>query len=232
MIYLQHRNRKLTNYEKKGIVAIVLLSICSCVFWLLYFQQDLAMIIYMDKYVNTQIGPVVLAPHHLTVTWNSLLCIILNLLAARLWEHLSKRPQGDISIFKKVVGAFALLGGAYFLLAMMELNRGLQSGPNVKANAIWIVGFEVLLTMAEICFSPLGVSFVNKVAPRKYISLLMGVWSMSTFIATFINGFVERYIEKWGILTILIFFAILSFIIAICIAFFNNSLNSLVEDNK
>ena len=59
-------------------------------------------------------------------------------------------------------------------LALMDIVRGAG-----KAHFLWICLFGVLITCGEICFSPLGNSFVSKFAPKKYLSLLMGIWTMA-----------------------------------------------------
>ena len=117
------------------------------------------------------------SPAHLTTTWNGLLCIVLSLAAAKLWAKLAKRPQGDLSMFSKITLAFVFLGISYIMLVMTELTRGVGAPSSVKGNVMWIFLFGIFLTIGEICFSPLGNSFVSKYAPKKYLSVLMGVWT-------------------------------------------------------
>ena len=51
-------------------------------------------------------------------------------------------------------------------------------------------------TMGELCLSPTGLSFVTKASPAKWVSFLMGVWFLSSFIANLGGGMVAGYIEK------------------------------------
>lgn len=239
VIGMAHKEKKsekstapLTSKEKKGVLAIVLVSFVSIIFWLAYYQQDLALTIYMAKYVNMNIGGFTLAPQHVTTSWNGLLCIFLSLAAAKLWAKLAKRPQGDLSMFQKVTLSFVFLGLSYVVLIIMEVLRGVGSSDANQASVLWLLLFGVFLTFGEICFSPLGNSFVSKFAPKKYLSLLMGVWTFATFVATKVNGYVQGFVEKLGIFTIFVTFAVVSAICAVVMFLVTKPLNKLVEDEK
>lgn len=218
----------LTKQEKNGVVAIILVSLISVIFWLAYYQQDLALTIYMDKYVNLSVFGVTITPPIVTTTWNGLLCIFLSLAAAKLWAKLAKRPQGDLSMFQKVAMSFVFLGLAYVLLIVMEFTRGVGADATHKASVYWLFAFGIFLTFGEICFSPLGNSFVSKFAPKKYLSLLLGVWTFATFIATKLNGYFQGFVEKLGIFKIFVTFGIISFICAVIMFALVKPMNKLV----
>lgn len=222
----------LTAREKKGVLAIVLVSFISIIFWLAYYQQDLALTIYMDKFVNMNLGSFKLTPPLVTTSWNGLLCIFLSLAAAKLWAKLAKRPQGDLSMFQKVAMSFVFLALSYVVLIVMEVLRGVGSSEASQASVIWLLLFGVFLTLGEICFSPLGNSFVSKFAPKKYLSLLMGVWTFATFVATKLNGYFQGFVEKLGIFTIFVTFAVVSAICAVIMFVITKPLNKLVEENE
>lgn len=222
----------LTKNEKKRVAAIVFVSFVSIIFWLFYYQQDIALTIYMDKYVNMTLGGFTFAPQHLSTTWNGLLCIFLSLAASKLWFKLSQRPQGDLSMFQKVTISFIFLGVSYVVLIAMELSRGVGADTSHQASVLWLFLFGLLLTIGEICFSPLGNSFVSKFAPKKYFSLLMGIWTFATFVASKLNGYIQGFVEKLGIYNIFVTFAIVSFVVAVIMFLLTKPLNKLVEDDE
>ena len=82
--------------------AIILVSALSVIFWLFYYQQDLALVIYMTDYVKMSLGSFEIAPSWITTTWNGLLCVALGGIMAAIWKKLAERPQGDMNMFKKV----------------------------------------------------------------------------------------------------------------------------------
>lgn len=219
----------LTSNEKKRVVAIVFISFISIIFWLFYYQQDTVLSIYMVEKVDMSMGGVTLTPQHITTSWNGLLCIFLSIGAAKLWYKLSQRPQGDLSMFQKVTLAFLFLGVSYLVLVGMEISRGIGAPNSQKVSVVWLLVFGVLLTLGEICFSPLGNSFVSKFAPKKYFSLLIGVWTFATFAASILNGYTQGIVEKLGFFPVVVTFAVVSFISAFIMFVLTKPLNKMVE---
>lgn len=217
----------LTTLQKKNVLAILLVSLFSVVFWLAYYQQDIFLTFYIRDNVMRTVGGFELSPAHLTTTWNGLLCIFMSLAAAKLWEKLANRPKGDLSMFQKVTLSFVFLGLSYGALALMDIVRGAG-----KAHFLWICLFGVLITCGEICFSPLGNSFVSKFAPKKYLSLLMGIWTMASFVASTINGEIMKLVEKMGDFNIMLAFMIISFVCAIVMFFLIKPLNGLTSEGE
>ena len=60
----------------------------------------------------------------------------------------------------------------------------------------WLVAAYTFHTFAELCLSPIGLSFVSKLAPLKYTSLLMGVWFFGTAIAEFLAGQLAAFTDR------------------------------------
>lgn len=220
----------LTKVEKKKMWAIIFVSFVSIIFWLFYYQQDIALTIYMTEFVNLKAGNFDIAPSYITTTWNGVLCVVLSLVAAKLWAKLSERPQGDLSMFQKVTLSFVFLGIAYVVLVAMETVRGVGAPSTSKVSSIWLFVFGIFLTIGEICFSPLGNSFVSKNAPKKYLSLMMGVWIIATFAATKINGYTTAFVESLGIYKIFVTFTIVSFVMVAILFLMTKTLNKLLED--
>ena len=84
---------------------------------------------------------------------------------------------------------------------------GLEQGQRVSPN--WLVSTYLVLTFGELLLSPMGISFVSKVAPPKYKGLMMGGWFVATAIGNFlvaIPGFLwgnVPLVVVWGVLVAL-----------------------------
>lgn len=222
----------LTKLEKYRVLAIVLVSLFSVLFWLFYYQQDLALVIYMTDYVNMNIGSFAIPPSWITTTWNGLLCVILGGVMAAVWKKMAARPQGDLNMFKKVGISFLFVGLAFTIMVVCEVFRGVGADTNVKTSVIFPFLFATVITTGEMCFSPLRNSFVSKYAPKKYLSLLMGVIAVSTFVANKLSPFVQAFIEKFDVFRVFLGIAILLFVCAGLIFLTNKKLNSLVEGEE
>lgn len=81
-------------------------------------------------------------------------------------------------------------------MVLCELFRGVGADASVKASVLWPILFSAVITIGEMCFSPLRNAFVSKYAPKKYLSLLMGVIAVSTFVANKLSPYVQAFIEK------------------------------------
>jgi len=87
------------------------------------------------------------------------------------------------SPFKQAIGLFMLSLG-YLVIALGV--KGLE--PGVKVSMMWLAGLYTIHTLGELALSPIGLSMVNKLAPVKFASLLMGVWFLSTSAANKFAG--------------------------------------------
>ena len=222
----------LTKLERNRMIAIILVSALSVIFWLFYYQQDLALVIYMTDYVKMSIGSFDIPPSWVTTTWNGLLCVVLGGVMAAIWKKLAERPQGDMNMFKKVALGFLFVGLAFGVMVVCELVRGVGVDASVKASVFWPFLFVTVITIGEMCFSPLRNAFVSKYAPKKYLSLLMGVIAISTFGANKLSPFVQAFIEKFDVFPVFVGITVIMLVFTALIFLANKKLNSLVEGKE
>jgi POT family proton-dependent oligopeptide transporter len=67
--------------------------------------------------------------------------------------------------------------------------KGLQ--PGVKVSMFYLVALYFFHSYGELCLSPIGLSLVNKLAPVKFASLLMGVWFLANAAANYLAGYMS-----------------------------------------
>ena len=70
------------------------------------------------------------------------------------------------------------------------------SATGAKVSMLWLVATYAFCTLGELTLSPTGLSFVTKAAPVKYVSLLMGIWFISSFMANLGGGIVASYVKQ------------------------------------
>lgn len=221
----------LTALEKKRVVAIVLVSALSVIFWLFFYQQDLALTIYMTEYVNMHVGSFEVPPSWITTTLNGILCVALGGIMAAIWRKLSERAQGDLDMFQKVGLGFLFLGISFGIIVFAEMVRGIGAPATEKVSVLWMVLFSVALTVGEMCFSPLRNAFVSKYAPKKLLSVLMGVITISTFFASKLSPYVQVLIEKVDLFQVLAVIFALLMVCALSMFAGHKKLNKLVEED-
>ena len=185
-----------------------------------------------NYYVKMSIGSFDIPPSWVTTTWNGLLCVVLGGVMAAIWKKLAERPQGDMNMFKKVALGFLFVGLAFGVMVVCELVRGVGADASVKASVFWPFLFVTVITIGEMCFSPLRNAFVSKYAPKKYLSLLMGVIAISTFGANKLSPFVQAFIEKFDVFPVFVGITVIMLVFTALIFLANKKLNSLVEGKE
>jgi dipeptide/tripeptide permease len=158
---------------------------------------------------------------------NGFACIALGPILAMLWNKLSKRPQGDMSMFKKTAWGLSFMAGAYLIFALADATRGAG-----KANLLYLVVFGLLLSLGEMFFSPLGNSFVSKYAPARLLSVMMGVWIVATFFAAKSYGYIYAFMETKNFIAGNIVVAAICIACAVVLFVLNKKLSGLVEEDE
>ena len=113
---------------------------------------------------------------------NALTCVVLGPVLAGVWLKLARRPQGDMSMYKKTGLGCGLLGLAYFVMVFADK----LAGENGQCSVLWIGLVCIMMSVGEMVFSPLGNSFINKLAPAKLLGLLLGTWPVAVFVSQFV----------------------------------------------
>lgn len=110
-----------------------------------------------------------------------------------------------IGMIIAALGFLVLMFGSFGLTAPADL----QANPMSESDMVspyWLINTYLVLTCAELFLSPMGISFVSKVAPPKYKGLMQGGWFAATAIGNYLVGIIGYFWEKvslvalWGIL--------------------------------
>ena len=88
-----------------------------------------------------------------------------------------------------------------------------ETKEETRTSAYWLIFTYLILTFAELLLSPMGISFVSKVAPPKLKGLMMGGWFVATAIGNMlvaVGGFLWAGIPLWSVWTVFIVLCLLS----------------------
>ena len=123
---------------------------------------------------------------------NSLFIILFAPLFSKLWES----KYNPSAAMKFAIGLI-LLGIGFGVLAYgaMAIPSGAEAG-TVRVSMMWLVLAYLLHTLGELVLSPVGLSYVSKLAPAKLVGLMFGLWFTATAIANFAGGMTASYIDK------------------------------------
>ena len=121
---------------------------------------------------------------------NSLYIILLAPLFSKIWAS-KFNPSGPI---KFAIGLI-LLGTGFAFLAFGAWGIPLGA-EQASVSIVWLILAYLFHTMGELCVSPVGLSYVSKLAPIKLVGLMFGFWFVCSAIANYLGGKTGSYIDK------------------------------------
>ncbi|MGL6199930.1 MAG: peptide MFS transporter [Lachnospiraceae bacterium] len=174
----------LTATDKKRVAAIILVTLFSVVFWMVWYLAYMPAYFYFGygngadflNRANWVIGSFNVPTSYFD-SMNAITCIALGPVLGKLWTKLAARPKGDMSMFKKTALGMILVGVSYAAMVIADIIG------NGSTSLVWLAMVSLLMSVGEMVFSPLGNSFITKLAPSKLMGLLLGFWPIAVFFA-------------------------------------------------
>ena len=176
--------------ERGPTATIFVYMLFNAVFWLAFEQAGSSLNLFTDTRTNRMLGT-----FEIPTTWfqsvNAGLIFILAPLFAVIWSALGRRGRDPGQPLKIALGLFFLaLGYVFMVWAGM-----IAAAPGAKASMWFLLATYFWHTVGELCLSPTGLSYVTMAAPTRFVSLLMGIWFISTFMANLGGGIVASNVE-------------------------------------
>ncbi len=163
----------------------------------LFVAAGIAIIVYKMNYLPSEN---IIAPEQFQ-SFNPMFIILLTPIIVGMFGWLNRRGKEPSSPAKIGIG-MVITGVAY--LIMVFAAQGLMSvealggqGSSTTVSPFYLLSTYFTLTIAELHLSPMGLSFVSKVAPPKMKGLMMGGWFGATAVGNYLAGFVGRFYQHW-----------------------------------
>ena len=203
---------------KARIVALCLVFAVVIFFWMAFHQNGLSLTYFADEFTaKSSTGVEGMAFN----VWN-LVCIIFIVYA--LFSLFQSKTGKGPSAPRKIAYGMVVAGLAYCLMAVASFGLPMPQttvGPDGEEVAVHMADVTpqlliytyLILTFAELLLSPMGISFVSKVAPPKYKGLMMGGWFVATAIGNKlvgVGGYLWGNIPLWAVWTVFIALCLVS----------------------
>lgn len=177
----------LTPAEKKRVVYIFILFLGAAMFWSGFEQAGSSLNLFAERLTDRTVFGFE-APASWLQSVNPLFIIILAPVAGSLWVWLGERSP---SIPVKFGSGLALLGCGFFVLAW----GASYTGGGQLVSPTWLIVTYFFHTVGELALSPVGLSSVTKLSPRRLVGQMMGIWFMGTALGNLIAGLVAGRME-------------------------------------
>jgi len=162
----------------------------SIIFWSVYEQQGNTLALWADANTDRMIFGWEM-PASWYQSFNPLMIFMLVPLLNVFWGWQDRHGKEPSSIAKMATGCIML---AAAFLVMVSPARQLAGTP--RASLWWLTACALVLTVGEIYFSPIGLSLVTKIAPARIVSMMMGVWFLSSFFGNYLSGYLGTFWER------------------------------------
>jgi proton-dependent oligopeptide transporter, POT family len=182
----------LNKIEVKRIIILFILFWGAVLFWAGFEQQGSTLQIFADRHTIIPFG----VPSSWFQNFNPFYIITLAPVIGALWVWLEKSNLNPPPLVKFSIGILLLALGYYIMVIGANL-----AITGAKASALFLTFTYLFHTIGELCLSPVGLSAYTKLAPKKYLSQLMGIWFVAAalgnlFAGLFAGGFDEENIAQ------------------------------------
>ena len=202
--YTAEEKRAMAKEIKQRMAALFAVLGIVIFFWLSFHQNGTSLSLFARDFVDTD----TIAPE-IWQAVNPFFVIVLTPLVMLLFSSLSRRGR-EISTPRKIAIGMGLAGVAYLFLCIYCYAAGYPSGEafralplaakeGVKAGPWVLIALYFFLTVAELFISPLGLSFVSKVAPKHLQGLCQGLWLGATAVGNLFLWIGPLMYENWPI---------------------------------
>lgn len=180
-------NKPLTKQEKDRMLVLMLSFIIIIVFWGAFEQAGGLMSLYTDEKIDRNFFGLFEIPASVFQSVNAFFILIFGAAVASFWVMMKKRKKESSSLFKMAIGTI-IMGLGFIMMAMASIEA--SSEPFGKGALYWLILAYLLHTLGELCASPVALSFITKLAPLKYASIMMGVYFAATGFGNKLAGFI------------------------------------------
>jgi len=219
----------LTKIEKDRVIVLFVSFLLVIVFWGAFEQAGGLMNIYAKENTNRM-----LLGWEIPASWfqslNAMFIIFLGTGVAAYWANRKLHSKVSTSLFKMIVGLVVMGMGFFFMTA-----AALEFETSGSSAMYWLVLAYLFHTVGELSISPVALSYITKLAPVKYGSLMMGVYFAMTGFGNKIAGLLGESAEGLGELTVFTGIAVFSVLFGLIVLIFRKKLEILThgsEDNE
>jgi len=215
--------KPLTKIEKDRIIVLFISFLIVIVFWGAYEQAGGLLNLYAKEKTNRMFMGMEV-PASWFQSLSALFIIIIGTTVARFWAKRKLDGKNASSIFKMLIGLIIMGAGFLFMSA-----ASLQFEKEGSSAMYWLIFAYFLNVVGELSLSPVALSFITKLAPVKYASIMMGVYFAMTGIGNKLAGLLGESASHYGEFTIFTGIAVFSILFGLLVMLFRKKLHDLTH---
>ena len=216
-------NKPLTKIEKDRVIVLLLSFLLVVIFWGAYEQAGGLLNLYaLEKTNRVFMGMEVPASWFQSLA--AFFIIIIGTSVARYWANRKLKGKNASSIFKMLTGLIIMGIGFLFMSA-----ASIQFEKEGSSAMYWLVLAYLFHVFGELSLSPVALSFITKLAPVKYASIMMGVYFAMTGIGNKLAGLLGESASHYGEFYIFTGIAVFCILFGLLVMLFRKKLDDLTH---
>lgn len=189
----KEHNKPLTRQEIYNICVIGIVALFVIFFWAAYEQAGVSLTYFVNQQTDRE-----LLGWEIPTSWfqclPAIFCVALAPVMAAIWEWLGKRKLKNGKTLEPSAIQKQAIGLAFLALGYLVIAFGVDDiAPGAKVSMLWITSLYFIHELGELSLSPIGLSMVNRLSPKRFASLMMGIWFMSTAVSNFLAGYLATF---------------------------------------
>lgn len=172
----------LSAVERGRVLAIAILSFAAAMFWGGFEQAGSTLNLFAERYTDRLVGSFEI-PAGWFQSLNAVFIVVLAPVFAGAWVALAARGREPSTPVKFAIGLVTLGVG----FAVLIPAAGFVAGGD-RVLPTWLVTTYLLHTIGELALSPVGLSVTTKLAPRRYVGQMMGIWFLTSALGNLLAG--------------------------------------------
>ncbi len=184
LVYLIYEMTKLTATENKKLVAALIFIFFSIIFWAFFEQSGGSLSLFALYNLNdTLVGISGVDPNVVNNTVNSIFVILFSALIGLVWIWMAKKKVEPNTVIKFGFG-FLFLALAFYVFYATKFFADASGKTSLD---IFTLAY-LIITFGELCLSPIGLSIMTKLAPKKLWGVMMGMWFLGSAYGQYVAG--------------------------------------------
>ncbi|MFN8144165.1 MAG: peptide MFS transporter [Bacteroidia bacterium] len=183
ILYIIFEMTKSTKIEVQKLIAAMVFILFSILFWAFFEQSGGSLSLFARYSVNNNLIGVTADPNEINNAVNALFVILLSPVVGLIWLWMNKRKLEPNTVVKFGLG-FIFLALAFYVFYS---SRFFINAENKTSLNIFTLAYLVI-TVGELCLSPIGLSIMTKLSPKRLVGMMMGMWFLASAYGQYVAG--------------------------------------------
>lgn len=183
LIYMIYEISRCSREEAMKLGAAMVFILFSILFWSFFEQSGGSLSLFARYNLTHSIAGIEMDPNEINNSANAFFVILFSPLIGMLWLALNKRKKEPNTVIKFGMG-FLFLGLSFFTF---YATRFFADANGITSLEVFTLAYFVV-TFGELCLSPIGLSIMTKLAPKRLYGIMMGMWFLASAYGQYVAG--------------------------------------------